>query len=345
VLTDPTIPAAPPAAASPRVAGTAEPPGTGGAGAPLGVPPALDAALVAPACANCGAALVGPYCAQCGQRAASRLLSVRYIVQDALEDQLSLDGSLPRTGLALLLHPGRLTREYIAGRVRSYLPPMRLYLTCSVVFFLVLAFVAGPARLASDAPAGSPGVTVASAPAGHASQSVNITVGPRAEAQGGVPVGGIVIDTLHGPKWLRDRMAAQARHFQGMPPRDAVKELLGRLYNAAPKVAFVLLPLFALILKGLYIRRRRLYVEHFVFALHVHAAAFLAFTVMLLARNGYVGIVLTGWLVFYFFHALRVVYGQGWLRTLAKMTLLGFAYFLVLCAGIIGGTVVAILTD
>ncbi len=312
------------------------------------VPPGLapDAAPVAAsapgACANCGAALVGPYCAQCGQRVASRLLSVQYIVKDAVEDQLSLDGSLPRTVLALLLHPGQLTREYVAGRIRSYLPPMRLYLSCSVLFFLVLAFVAAPARLAKDAQAT---VTPSSSTAGvdgRGAGTVKLTVGSGRAGTQEIGRSGISIDTLHGPKWLQDRMRTAAHHFQGMPPRQALEELLGRLYNAAPKVAFVLVPVFALILKGLYFRR--LYVEHFVFALHVHAAAFLAFTVILLAAQRWVGLALMAWLTVYAFHALRVAYGGGWWRTLGKMTLLGGAYFVVLCAGIVAGTLAALLT-
>lgn len=312
--------------------------------APSGLAP--DAALAVPppaACANCQAPLVGPYCAQCGQRAATRLLSVHYIVKDAVEDQLSLDGSLPRTVLALLLHPGRLTREYIAGRIRSYLPPMRLYLSCSVLFFLVLTFIAAPARLAEDAPATAAPVTASAGTGGRTDQQVNFAVGATQEGKSAVGSSGITIDTMSGPKWLRDRLSAQARHFAGMPPRAAIQELLARLYNAAPKVAFVLLPFFALILKGLYFRR--LYVEHFVFALHVHAAAFLAFTVMLLARNSYLGLALMSWAAVYCFHALRVVYGQGWWRTLGKFAALGTAYFFVLCAGIVAGVLAAILAD
>ncbi len=306
-------------------------------------PEAASAAPPAAACANCQAPLVGPYCARCGQRAGTRVLSLHYIVKDAVEDQLSLDSSLPRTAGALLLHPGRLTTEYVAGRIRSYIPPMRLYLSCSVLFFLVLAFIAAPARLAQEAPAATPPATAAAGAGGEPERTVRIAVGTPTKGKGGVEVSGFTFDTLSGPGWLRDRLKVQARHFKGMPPREATRELLARLYNAAPKVAFVLLPFFALILKGLYFRR--LYVEHFVFALHLHAAAFLAFTVMLLAHNGYVGLVLMGWLAFYCFHALRVVYHQRWWGTLGKIAVLGTAYFFVLCAGIVTGVLAAILVD
>lgn len=52
----------------------------------------------------------------------------------------NLDGKVALTVRDLLLHPGRLTREYLAGRRARYLPPVRLYLLASVAFFLVSAY-------------------------------------------------------------------------------------------------------------------------------------------------------------------------------------------------------------
>jgi hypothetical protein len=307
--------------------------------APLGVPPALDrSAAAAPACSNCGATLTGPYCAQCGQEAAHRMVSLGRIVEDALEDQLSLNAALPRTLSALLLHPGRLTREFVAGRIRSYLPPMRVYLVCSVLFFLVLAYRDNPEQLAHNAPAST--VRISDAPPAIA----RVSVARDAKGAAALPPSFISIDTSHGPTWLRQRLKAQAQRVEHMSPRDAAQQILAGLFTAAPKVAFVLLPLFAALLKLLYIRRRRLYIEHFVFALHTHAVAFLAFTAMLLAPYFVVKALLCAWLVFYFFHALRVVYGQGWLKTVVKMGALAFMYFFVLVFALTGAALFALLS-
>lgn len=55
------------------------------------------------------------------------------------------EGRLGRTMRALVLHPGRLTIEYLRGRKRTYVLPLRLYLTLSIVFFLALKLVTAPA--------------------------------------------------------------------------------------------------------------------------------------------------------------------------------------------------------
>ena len=93
-------------------------------------------------CHNCDAPLVGPYCAECGQRHHADLdPSLRELAHEAGEELLHWDGKLVETIKLLLLAPGRLTREYLEGRRARYLSPLRLYLTCSVLFFFVMALV------------------------------------------------------------------------------------------------------------------------------------------------------------------------------------------------------------
>jgi hypothetical protein len=91
-------------------------------------------------CRNCGAALSGQYCGQCGQRATSRLISLWELVRDAFGDLFELDSRLWRTLVPLVARPGRLTREYLEGRRARFMPPFRMYLVLSLVFFLVAFF-------------------------------------------------------------------------------------------------------------------------------------------------------------------------------------------------------------
>ncbi|MBW3629148.1 MAG: DUF3667 domain-containing protein [Gemmatimonadetes bacterium] len=53
---------------------------------------------------------------------------------EGIQDQLSLGAELPVTLAALLFRPGHLTREYLAGRIVRYAPPLRLYLVASLAF-------------------------------------------------------------------------------------------------------------------------------------------------------------------------------------------------------------------
>lgn len=93
-----------------------------------------------PTCLNCGTALSGQYCGKCGQRAGSRLISLWELVRDAFGDLFELDSRLWRTLIPLLFRPGRLTNDYLQGKRARYMPPFRMYLVLSLVFFVIVFF-------------------------------------------------------------------------------------------------------------------------------------------------------------------------------------------------------------
>jgi hypothetical protein len=90
-------------------------------------------------CQNCAAALSGPYCGFCGQRALRLDVSLRELVHEGFHEFVHLDGRVLLTLRLLFTHPGRLTAEMLAGRRQRYIPPIRLYLVASVLFFLIVA--------------------------------------------------------------------------------------------------------------------------------------------------------------------------------------------------------------
>ena len=93
-----------------------------------------------PDCLNCGTELRGQYCGHCGQRATSRLISLWELLRDAFGDLFEFDSRLWRTMIPLLVRPGRLTRDYLLGRRARYMPPFRMYLVLSVIFFVIAFF-------------------------------------------------------------------------------------------------------------------------------------------------------------------------------------------------------------
>jgi hypothetical protein len=111
-----------------------------------------------------------------------------------------------------------------------------------------------------------------------------------------------------------------------MPPGEALRTLILAMEENAPKGVFLMMPLFAFFLKVLYFRQNRYYVEHFVFALHVHSLTFLLSTVGMLFPFPALLMVLTVWQLVYVFLAMKRVYGQGIVRTFSKYLALGFAY-------------------
>ena len=88
-------------------------------------------------CVNCGEPLAGPYCQACGQRAFDPdRLSVRSLARDLRDDLYALDFKTVRT-LRGIARPGFLTEEYLAGRHQPYLTPIKVYLLCAAIFFLL----------------------------------------------------------------------------------------------------------------------------------------------------------------------------------------------------------------
>ncbi|MEW6995514.1 DUF3667 domain-containing protein [Colwelliaceae bacterium MEBiC 14330] len=91
-------------------------------------------------CENCKAVLTGPFCANCGQEADSTLKYFWVVILHLLDDIFSFDSRASRTLIPLIAKPAFLTQEYFAGRRVHYVPPLRLYLFISIVFFITLKF-------------------------------------------------------------------------------------------------------------------------------------------------------------------------------------------------------------
>lgn len=94
-------------------------------------------------CLNCGCDLVGDYCHCCGQHAhVHRTLGAWW--HDFLHSVLHLDGKFWRTIPKLALHPGELTRRYIAGERARFISPLALFLFSAFLMFAVFSFFGGP---------------------------------------------------------------------------------------------------------------------------------------------------------------------------------------------------------
>jgi hypothetical protein len=309
-----------------------------------------------------------------------------------LEGQLVLNPAAPRTVAALLLHPGRLTNEYIRGRIVRYVAPFRLYLVSSVVFFLMISFISMRALDRTNL-GGSTSVTmnVDSLRAELLQRRADLEatdtlrLGPTARAllrqalANNVAALALLSDTAQqvttadyddisrvargqtpiaaGERqpWAQDlsvsswspflqraidRKLDQVAH---LPPQQAVRTILSDMLGYAPHAMFVLLPIFALLLKLIYVRQRRYYPEHFVFALHVHSFFFLMFCIIALLPWGRIDALLRIWMVLYVWLAMKRVYAQGWFRTTVKWAVLGWCYAFVILFALLGLTVVALL--
>jgi hypothetical protein len=95
-------------------------------------------------CPSCGAPATGRYCAQCGERfLQARDFQLRHFLSEHVaHEMLEFDGKLPRTLRVLLTQPGQLAIEYITGRRRLFVSPLRLYLVTFLLHLFLLSFLA-----------------------------------------------------------------------------------------------------------------------------------------------------------------------------------------------------------
>jgi hypothetical protein len=271
------------------------------------------------------------------------------LFHDAWHLATHLDDRLWKTLYTLLLKPGVLTQEYFADHRARYLPPVRLYLVISVLFF----------ALGSSSPhnmGGSSESALAEPPA--AAKAISSDDNDATDDGGSKQHRGWarIFDSKNCSrinsdiKWLqqplRDSCARNAQ-FGVEPFKHA-------FFNNVPKMMFVFVPLMALAMMLLYRRPRHYYVEHLVLFLHNHAAVFL----ILLLETAFAWLAtLLGWrtvgqwvvaltciyAVWYVFRALRVYYGQGRFVTGIKLGVIGLTYFIALTTTLVVTFIVSII--
>jgi len=271
-----------------------------------------------PDCLNCGTELRGQYCGNCGQRASNRLISLWELTRDAFGDLFEIDSRLWRTLIPLLIRPGTLTKDYLEGRRARYMPPFRMYLVLSVVFFVVAFFDPRDDLSVLFEPEPEPVAEEQDEPTQEALDEAGekidklIAEGRLSEEQArkareavsDEPKFTLYGDDLEGgfnvrfdeetgkctasgqdqlPEWLRKRLTPE--RLEGICERvaaDEGKTLGALLLDNIPVALIVLLPFMALVLKGLYPLSRRYFVEHLLFFVHFHAFFFLILTLQIL---------------------------------------------------------------
>lgn len=93
-------------------------------------------------------------------------------------------------------------------------------------------------------------------------------------------------------------------------------------------MSFLYLPFMALVLKLLYWRRDKYFIEHLVFLFHIHSFIFLVFSLIILGQF-LPSILKQGMgigMIIYSIFAFKKVYEQNWIKTIGKIILFGFSY-------------------
>jgi hypothetical protein len=277
-----------------------------------------------PDCLNCGAPLssspLGPprFCAACGQETTVQPPTLREFAQQFGGAYFSTEGAMWRTLKLLLFKPGELTRQYLAGRRKHYVLPLRLYLTISVLVLVgvrLIGAVGGGALVELKpeelAVRGKPNISL-----------LTFNDGTGLGLREGV------FYCNNFPDWLCKR--AQRRiDIDPKAVAGEIEQFKDRFIGNVGGAMFLLLPSFALWLKLVYWNRRLRYTEHLVFALHVHSFWFLAMALVFSGPAWLAGAVSLG-IPLYTFLAMKRVYGGRWRPRLLRGALVSMLYGVLL---------------
>lgn len=369
-------------------------------------------------CENCGAQLDGQFCAECGQEITSNIRYFGTVILHLLDDIFSFDSRASRTLYPLLAKPGFLTLKYFQGKRVHYVPPLRLYLFISIIFFLSLKLftdiatenlqqvsaeemqqslanklvqlesstddvkkqenIARLQNLLEDI-SQSKHVPLKSHAARLAELELkkldaeqvfteaeqqsylqleediqgyreNLLAGEETKPE--ISVSNQADGTLHFDflseqtnEKLNQQVASLSEKAEKLitsDPSKLIEQALGKL----PQLMFVLLPIFALLLKVMYLFSGRLYMEHLTVALHSHSFIFLTILLIKLLDEAHdfviasstflagiaesLAVVLMTWLPIYLFLMQKRVYQQGYLFTAIKFSVIGVLYCILI---------------
>jgi hypothetical protein len=237
---------------------------------------AAHAAVHPLACRNCGnvfGAVVPNFCPVCGQDTHPHPPSAWEFIHEFITHYVALEGKLSKTLGLLFFKPGELTKQFSQGKKLRYVHPLRLYITASFLFFLVVK-VAGFGHIFTTNAAPDGNGAVASSPmstdsARRGSEVYYVVPKEVATAPPTLDMGCATSDAvcLSIEKRLK-------RKWQGKTTADVIATMKQSVISNLPYAMFFMLPVFACMTYWLYWRRRFTFGEHMVYAMHVHALAY-----------------------------------------------------------------------
>jgi hypothetical protein len=315
-------------------------------------------------CANCNTVYSGHYCPECGQEALGGAPTAIEFIYEFLTRNVLERGKMPRTLWHLIRYPGGLTVDFLEGRRQRFIRPVRLYIGLSLLYFLMLSLTS---KFGTETETAN---LVAESANNHiAAESHNTGVSKKPEQAKSPPAPQLPGPTpslkensiqvnVTGEEDLSDfesetrvamdflgqtfgertaqAISAKIQRFEKLPPEERIQATLQGLLAQAPKAMFFLMPVFAMLLKLLFIRRHIPYGAHLLFAFHYHAFLFLSSLLLLLPLYGLINFSIILVSCLYLPLALRTTYVIGWSGALWRCMILAMLYPVAIMLALLG---------
>jgi hypothetical protein len=270
-------------------------------------------------CPNCDQPLAAKdrYCRNCGQPTRDLRVPFKHLVFEALEGIFHIDNNFFRTAKALLFRPGFLTNEYIAGRRKMYVPPVRLYIFISFIFFLLLALTPGKHPAWRE-----------ELPGQNNQQdffdsdlfriSFNDISSDELKGLNNAQIDSVMAVKKISPSLFNRYMARRLSYIA----TSGKAEFKHQTQKGLSYMMFILMPVLAAIIYLFNRKRAKYYIDCLIFSVHFHSFIFLLsaiyITISWFSESPYILLATLLILTAYFFFALKNVFHQSWLLTVLK---------------------------
>ena len=311
-------------------------------------------------CQNCGYVVRKRFCPKCGQENIETRQSFHYLFTHFIEDLVHYEGSFWKTLKNLLLKPGILTREYLKGKRKEYVAPVKLYIFISFFVFFVGGII-NTFTTKSDLENVNFTVTnQVSEPQNLFNDSLNSSLSNNEEQWAIVTsektlreydsIQNSLSESLKDKGLERAVKRKEIELKQKYTFRELAQEIKELAQKNIPKFLFMYMPFFAFFMWLFHSKKKWYYFEHGIFTLHYFSFLLLSFFISISIINSIsayfdnkitdalsvlANIVIYLWMFIYFFKAHRKVYNYSKISTIFRGLFLLFLNMTFLIFGII----------
>lgn len=310
-------------------------------------------------CLNCGTPLTGRYCGNCGQRDLPARQNLGDLLINFISSFYSFESKFFKTFQYLLFYPGKIAAEYNAGKRESFYHPARMYVFLSFIFFLLFSTVFSTDDMNLDEKGDFNTVQDSIAVDSLIKKNTGgLKFGYQSTEEGTNTKQAKTLaqyDSIQNalPPEKRDgfitryfeRKGREIETREGANQGEMTRAFINDMMENTPRMIFILMPLFALLLKLFYIRRDFYYSEHLIFTIFFYDFVYLIGSLIILVSKvdwlWWLELALYLWIFIYLYKAMRKVYQQRRAKTVLKFLLLNFLFLFFVSFGIAGLALIA----
>jgi hypothetical protein len=317
-------------------------------------------------CLNCNHVVEKRYCSNCGQENTEIRVTFHHLFSHFFKDLTHYDNSFWRTIFYLLFKPAAVTKAYTSGQRMSFLQPMRLYIFISFTTFFLLSLFPSENNKISIEPVKEKTENVAPTldslhieeksvdgltKIGVISQKSNDTL-KKILKKTKIDPNKITDFGYRDTKqldWVQKNGTEKSKvnktqywflkKWLSVKEENTNEEIIEKFSQSfeqnIPKVLFIYMPIFALLLWLFHDKKRWYFYDHGIFTLHFFSFLLLVILILFFIDKlfalsdwpvlGWVHLIIKVigilWMLFYFFPAHRRFYGESHMVSAFKSSL------------------------